>query len=158
MSPFTWIDAAGRFRLAIHHRPRSGSWLAIDLAAYKKHGVDVLVSMQPVPEAERMGLLEEGAVATDLGIEFLRFAVLDHDVPEDREAAVVFADLLRARLEANKGVLIHCYAGIGRSGLMAVLTMMRAGFGFEDASERVSLARGILVPETIEQRRWLTEG
>ncbi|MBK6683691.1 MAG: dual specificity protein phosphatase family protein [Deltaproteobacteria bacterium] len=155
MRNFRWIDCDDRFRLAIQHRPRSGEWLKVDLLGLKARGVDVLVSMQPEAEANVMGLGAEPEVALEVGLEFRRFAVPDHDVPADPAAALAFAAELARDLQAGRGVLIHCFAGIGRSGTMAILAMVECGLPLPEACARASLARGIPVPETDAQLKWL---
>jgi len=57
--------------------------------------------------------------------------------------------------EKNAGV--HCRQGIGRSGLVASGVLMSSGIKANEAMQIVSSARGISVPETPEQRRWIEE-
>lgn len=155
MRHFRWIDWDNRYRLAIQHRPRGGEWLKVDLLGLKARGVDVLVSMQPEAEAMLMGLGEEPQVAAEVGLEFRRFSVPDHQVPSDPAAALAFAQGLAQAVSEGRGVLIHCYAGIGRSGTMAILTLVQLGLPLPEACARASLARGIPVPETDAQLHWL---
>jgi protein-tyrosine phosphatase len=53
-------------------------------------------------------------------------------------------------------VAIHCRGGIGRSSLMAAAVLVQLGAAPEQAWDTVSVARGMPVPETEEQRAWLT--
>ncbi len=57
MNPY-WIDL-GSCRLAILPRPRGFDWLADDIAAARRAGVDVLVSALTETESEELGLSEE---------------------------------------------------------------------------------------------------
>jgi len=152
--PFEWIETDGDHRLAIMHRPPGGMELALYLGALHRLGVDVLVSMLADDEAKWMDLGEEAAACARNGLEFLRFPVEDHGVPESGEDTIAFARVLHERLEAGRSVVIHCYAGIGRSALMAITTMVVAGCDLEDAIDRASVARGFAVPES-NQRAWL---
>ncbi len=52
-------------------------------------------------------------------------------------------------------MLIHCRAGIGRSGMLAACVLVKAGLDPEAALQRVSEARGCPVPDTEEQRAWV---
>lgn len=152
---FEWIDADGRFRLALMPRPPGGQRLDLALRALRREGVDLLVSLQPEEEAAWCGLEREADAAELAGMDFLRFAIPDHDVPDDPEDMVTFADEVLRRLDAGQGALLHCFAGIGRSGILAVGIMMRAGYSYDDAAYRAMSARKLRVPETEEQSRWV---
>ncbi len=58
-------------------------------------------------------------------------------------------------LEEGKNVAVHCRQGIGRSGLIAVGVLAVAGVSLDDAILAVSSARGLDVPETLDQRLWV---
>lgn len=51
--------------------------------------------------------------------------------------------------------MVHCRAGIGRTGLVATAILMQDGFSAKSACEMVSSKRGVVVPETQAQRDWL---
>ncbi len=153
MASFEWIDADGRFRLAFRGRPAPP--VARSLAQWKQEGADRVVSLQTEVESDRMGLADEEAVARSVGLEFDRFAIYDHAVPEDPRATVAFAREMLTHLSDGQAVVYHCFAGIGRSGLMAILTLVVAGYDLDDAKQRAKRARGLAVPETELQHRWL---
>jgi len=151
--PFEWIEADGG-RLAIMQHPPGGPELDRYLAALRALGVDVLVSMLADEEAKWMGLGGEADSCARQGIEFLHFPIEDHRVPDSWDETSAFACRLKDRLRAGLGVVIHCYAGIGRSALMGIATLVGCGLGLEEAIDRVSSARGFEVPEP-NQREWL---
>ena len=153
MPSFEWIDTEGRFRLAL--RPRPAAPITADLARWRDSGAQRIISLQTEVESTRWGLTEEPAVAESLGLTFERFPIYDHAVPEDTKAAVGFARQTLAHLTDGEAVVFHCLAGIGRSGMMAILTLMVAGFELEDAQSRAQRARRLPVPENELQRRWL---
>jgi protein-tyrosine phosphatase len=152
---FEWIDADDRFRLALMPRPPGGQRLDLAMRALRREGVDLIVSLQPEDEAALCGLEREAEAAELAGMDFLRFAIPDHGVPEDPDAMVAFADEVLRRLDAGQATLAHCYAGIGRSGILAVGVMMRAGFSYDEAAYRAMAARKLRVPETEAQSRWV---
>ena len=47
--------------------------------------------------------------------------------------------------------------GIGRSGLLAASLLVSSGIEPEEAIRRVSVARGVSVPETVEQKKWVKD-
>jgi protein-tyrosine phosphatase len=151
---FEWVDANDRFRLAIMPCPRPDQ-LEAHLLELKAKGADVVVSMLEPEEAGWLGVAEEGELCAKAGIRFYQHPVPDHSTPTDRAAAEAFARELIAELEAGRGVVIHCYAGIGRSATMAATVLILAGFTLEEACDRLSAARRVRVPETPRQREWL---
>lgn len=152
---FDWIDTDGRFRLALMPRPPGGQRLDLAMRALRNEGVDVLVSLQTEPEARACGLERQAEAAEMAGMDFFRHPIPDHGVPDDRDATLAFVETLFGRLEAGQSVLLHCYAGIGRSGLIAIALLLRAGFDYDEAAYRAMAARKLRVPETDEQERWL---
>lgn len=49
----------------------------------------------------------------------------DHDVPEDFDPMINFCQIMRRHITANKGlVVIHCSAGIGRTGTLITIDML----------------------------------
>jgi protein-tyrosine phosphatase len=126
-----------------------------DLAGLKAAGVDVLVSLLEPVEAVELGLAEEGQRCAEAGIEFVVLPVEDRGVPERAREFLAVAERLLTQIDAGRAVGIHCRAGIGRSSLLAAAILVLSGASPDDAWMRVSKARGIAVPDTAEQRRWL---
>lgn len=155
MASFEWIDVEGRFHLAVQPMPRPTPQHSLE--AWRSRGVELVVSFQTEEEAHRVGLGDEAQRAEALGMRFERFPIRDHSIPDDADAALAFAQRTLGALEAGRRVVFHCFAGIGRSGLMAILTLLAAGFSYDEAQRRVSAARGLRVPETAEQAVWLLE-
>ena len=74
-------------------------------------------------------------------------------VPDDDAAFWQFADDLAALLKNGDAILMHCGAGIGRTGTMATAVLMALGVT-RDAALRAVQAAGSH-PETPSQRRLL---
>jgi protein-tyrosine phosphatase len=149
------IERPGPGRLGTMARPRGGPWLAEDLADLAAAGVTVLVSLLTDPEMISLGLTGEAAAAQAAGLDFVRLPTRDFHVP-DRAAAVTLARELCARLAAGASVVVHCYGGVGRSSTLAAAVLVLEGLAPSEAWDRIASARGRPVPETAEQRAFVT--
>lgn len=153
LDPFDWVK--GPYALAIMPHPRGGAALDEDIARLRARGVDVLVSLMEPEEAAGVGLAAEAETCARHGIEFSSYPVPDHHTPSSAADAMAFAARLVPRLRAGEGIVLHCYAGLGRSATMALVTLRLLGLSLHDAVARLSEARGLAVPESREQLRWV---
>ena len=152
-----WIPGPWRGRLAIAPRPRGGDWLDDEASAWRRAGIDVVVSLLEDQEAAELDLDDERQAAENQAISFISFPIPDRGVPASPEAAISVIGAIVAQLDAGKNVAVHCRQGIGRSGLVASGVLISSGIKAHEAVQIVSSARGISVPETTEQRRWIEE-
>ncbi len=152
-----WVPGPWTGRLAISKRPRGGEWLEDEVKAWKAAGVSMAVSLLEEDEAAELGLAREAETAGAAGIEFISLPAPDRGVPGSAEGMARVVARLRSALESGATVAVHCRQGIGRSGMLAVGTLIAAGVEARQAMEVVSRARGVEVPETDEQREWLSE-
>lgn len=154
---FRWADLPGPGRIAIRPRPSGGAQLDGSVGAIAARGTNVLVSLLCEDEAEALGLADERAAAERAGMRFVQFPIVDHSIPTSVEDTVRVADELAAAYTSGDAIVLHCFAGIGRSALMAIATLVRAGVPLEEAAVRLSEARGLRVPETAQQWAFLQE-
>ena len=153
-SPF-WIPNAPLGRLATSTRPAPDEWLRDDLAAWKDEGADIVVSLLSDREVQRLGLDAEQEHCRDLGIEFRLLPITDRGIPDSVDTFRELINQLHEESTRNRGIVAHCYAGIGRSTLVAASLLVRAGVELDEALRRISDARGFEVPDTADQRDWL---
>jgi protein-tyrosine phosphatase len=152
-----WIPAPAAGRLAILPRPRGGDWLSDEIGAWRRAGVDVVVSLLTPDEAADLELNGEAAACREQGIEFVSFPVPDRGLPASRPAMTDLVTRLAERVADGKTVAAHCRQGVGRAALAAVCVLIALGEDAEAAVRAVGAARGCPVPETPEQRRWVAE-
>ena len=69
------------------------------------------------------------------------------------DVALPFVDQLVERIRAGERLLVHCAAGIGRTGTTAVCILIRLGVPLEEAEEVVGEARDLAGPESGAQRQ-----
>jgi hypothetical protein len=75
-----WIPTPGVGRIAIVPRPRGGDWLEEEVKAWRRAGVDVLVSLLTADEIASFELFEEAAVCLAQGVDFRSFPILDRGI------------------------------------------------------------------------------
>jgi protein-tyrosine phosphatase len=152
----------GPGRLATMAHPRGGQLLASEMAGLARAGVDVVASALTAPEGRRLGLTGLSPAAREAGIIYYSFPIADRGVPSAQDiredtAALSLGIRLAAHVRAGRFVATQCFAGIGRSTLLATVTLVMLGVGVEEALQMVADARGLPVPDTDAQRVWLYE-
>lgn len=143
-------------RLAIMPRPRAGDWLADEVASWRKAGVDCVVSLLEPAEVDELGLQHESALCEDARIVFRQFPIPDRGVPHSDKELLNLIEALVLQLRADRGVAIHCRIGVGRSALVAACVLAALGQPVEAAWRAIETARRQTVPDTYEQREWVT--
>jgi protein-tyrosine phosphatase len=136
-------------------RPRADEWLEMEVNEWKNSGVDVVVSLLEHEEVSELGLQREAELCRSGGIDFISFPIPDRGLPESRREASQIAQLLAAGLRDGRSVAIHCRAGIGRSSVIAACVLICSGIEAEEALALIRASRGLIVPDTDEQRDWV---
>lgn len=132
-----------------------GDWLSDETRAWREAGIDVVVSLLEPEEEAQLVLEAEAASAAVSGIDFRPFPIPDRGVPASRESVAELANDIVDALEAGRNVAVHCRQGIGRSGMIVGGVLVAAGKDLGSALQAIKESRGLEVPETEEQRRWL---
>ncbi|QVQ50905.1 tyrosine-protein phosphatase [Spiractinospora alimapuensis] len=133
--------AIGVGTIAVSHRPRVKS-----LPAMRSLGATHLVSLLSTREGAR----EIGAAARAAGLEWVWVELANGDVPppaRDHELASALSGLTQI-LREGAGVVVHCSAGIHRTGMFSYALLRATGLGPEDAiatlrRSRVTTADGV---------------
>lgn len=120
-----------------------------------RHKVEVVVCLAPLYEVRRYApryarrILEE-----DLPWETWNdLTIPDGGLPDDEDEFFDLALELAEELRSGTRVLIHCYAGEGRTGMLATCVLMALGLPLEQAEAAVRRAGA--GAETPDQRRLL---
>jgi protein-tyrosine phosphatase len=151
-----WIEGIS-VRLAVMPRPRGGDWLEDEMRSCQDQGVQSLVSLLTLAETQSLDLEDESEISERIGINFRSFPIDDRTVPGDVAKIAALVSQLRDELQTGIGVAVHCRAGIGRSSLLAACILGSLGHAADDAFKLISRSRGISVPDTDEQRLWVTQ-
>jgi len=109
----------------------------------------VLCLMEPL-EMERLDLQEEEKWCASEGLKFENFPITDHSVTGVDRVRDLAKRLLQ-EIIAGEHLVVHCYAGIGRTGLVSSCILMEHGMNAEEAMALISQKRQLKIPETKEQ-------
>jgi protein-tyrosine phosphatase len=150
-----WVNGPWPGRLALAARPRGGDWLEDELAAWCKAGVDAVVSLLTPDEESDLELSNEKRETLKQGLEFFSLPIEDRSIPDKEDGFRDTVEHVNQLLSAGKKVAIRCRQGIGRTCLLTSCFLLSRGFSPRDAVAALSAARGVPVPETDEQRRWI---
>lgn len=150
-----WIEGPWPGRLAISPRPDGGEWLDEAIRSWSRAGIGVVVSLIELDEVTYLELAREEEVCLANNISFVSFPITDLGVPDSIEDARTLIATLEQGLADGSNILVHCHGGIGRSGLITSGVLVCSGIGPGEAMRRASIARGLSVPETGEQKQWV---
>lgn len=152
-----WINGPWPGKLAVAARPRGGDWLDQEIAAWREAGIDIVFSLLTPEEEHDLDLQSECREVKAHGMKLTSLPIPDRQVPPSQSAIAATLERVDAELSSGKNVVIHCRQGIGRSGLIAACLLIAKGLSASAAVDTVSAARGLPIPETEEQRRWIDQ-
>jgi protein-tyrosine phosphatase len=102
----------------------------------------------------RSGELEPYVSLVEPPARYINRPIRDFSVPT-RDGLVATLDLIDAEVDAGGVVYVHCWAGCGRTGVVVGSWLVRHGVAAQDALRRISDARGLGCPQTLEQRAFV---
>lgn len=145
-------------RIAMTHCPgrntidgRGRQWqraLSDDLAAIHTANISTVVSLISLPEMQKLGVSDLPTQVTQHKLQWLQLPIQDFGTP-DLEALEKWKQIKVTVLTAftrGETVLLHCAAGLGRTGMMAACLLVACGQTPTYAIAQVRAAR----PGTIE--------
>jgi protein-tyrosine phosphatase len=138
-------------RLFLRRMPGRYSMYAHACREILGNRIDRVVSLAPLEEIGIKSPDYAKAIATNrVQWKLELFPVPDFGVPNDREAFLQLAKSIGGYLSEGERLLIHCGAGVGRTGTLATCVLLALGESLEKARTTVQAAGSS--PETPEQR------
>lgn len=116
---------------------------------------DLVVSLTPAGEMARLGAGDLPDWLAAKAIAWHPFPVEDFATPPEGADWPALGRAAATLLDTGGRLVIHCRAGLGRSGMIALRLMVEAGEAPEPALTRLRAARPGAV-ETPAQYRWAT--
>ena len=150
-----WVNGPWSGRLALAARPRGGDWLSDEMSAWHESGVSTVVSLLEPAEERSLQLDRESQEAKNQGMKFVSFPIPDRDVPSSEASVAKLVEALDSELSHGENAVVHCRQGVGRSGLIAACLLISKGRSPGAALTELSQTRGLNIPETREQRKWI---
>ena len=149
------VGTIGKGFFAIMARPSLEQNDPASVVNISRLGINLVVSLLETNEARTLGLDAEREQVKALGMDFVSFPIPDMGIPSSVEKFTSLSKMLLKEVNAGNNILVHCHAGIGRSGLMAAGILLHCDLNPKQAFAHVSKMRGVRVPETSEQEYWL---
>jgi len=149
------IGSIGAGFVAIMARPSLEADAAASIINIARLGIQQVVSLLEPSEARNLGLDSERAQVKAHGMGFISFPIPDMGLPPSVEDFAQLSKKLFVQVNAGVNTLIHCQAGIGRSGLLVAGVLLHCDMDPQQAFAYASRMRGVRVPETPEQEQWL---
>ena len=99
----------------------------IDLFEFKRKKIDIVVSLLEKKELETLRVSTLFELIKKHDFIHYYFPIEDKSVPKNKIQLHCLLDNLCNEIHTNKKILLHCNAGLGRSGLIAALICKRLG-------------------------------
>lgn len=112
--------------------PGSGRELVDNLAGLREAGIAAIVSLTEDPL--------EIAPLREFGMDYFHLPIEDFSAPTQQQVLEA-VQLMQANVDRGTGVLVHCRAGIGRTGTILACFLVHSGMGAEEAIREVRRLR-----------------
>lgn len=143
-------------KIGMMRAPAATTLDAILAALAGEHRVSLLVSLIGDVELDALGLRDLVQRAEAAGIEVVRFPIDGFCTPSSMRDFIALIERILAAAEAERNIVLHCWAGLGRTGLVAASCLVTRGFSATDAIATVRRHRPGTV-ETEEQEEFVAD-
>lgn len=151
------VELIGSGSLSVMAKPVSGEWIEEEFAGIARWGINRIISLLEEHEAYELGLGKEQILAEKNGMEYISYPIEDRGLPSSVKEYLDFTKRIYHEAAGGLHTVVHCRAGIGRTGLIAAGVLLHCGFEPKKAFEHISKKRGVRVPDTDEQIDWVVK-
>jgi protein-tyrosine phosphatase len=146
-----------RGEIALSRMPGSVTRIEDDVAEIVALNCACVLTLAPHEELMRHGAHRLSSLLMNEGIEWHHFPIVDYatPLPSQDQAWRELSARLQDHLKNNRTILIHCYAGVGRSGMIALRLLVEQGAVPEEALNQIRKVRPGAV-ERPAQYEWAT--
>jgi protein-tyrosine phosphatase len=116
--------------------------LKIDMARLKTEmQANVLISLVEDFEFENLQITKLPEIADEFEIKLLRYPLVDAETPKNFDTMNLITKTIQQNFEAGNTIIIHCLAGLGRSGMVAACWLVTRGFSGQEAINHIQTFR-----------------
>jgi protein-tyrosine phosphatase len=128
-----------------------------DLARLRQHyGTDVLVTLLEAEDFAQLQIPDLLSEAQAQGMETRWFPIPDYGTPSSMQELIELVQFILVRAEQGQTIVIHCKAGLGRTGLVSAACLVALGCSVDGAFALVRKIRPGSV-ETPGQEAYVAE-
>jgi protein-tyrosine phosphatase len=147
--------APGKFATSTMGAPWTRS-LADDLDHLAgHHETRLLVCLLEDHELVSLNIATLASEAERRSIRVVRLPIRDGGIPSKVEQLLALVTTIRTEAAGGSHVVIHCRAGLGRTGVVAGCALIAEGKSAQEAIEILHRVRSPRSPETLEQEEFL---
>lgn len=149
------LDSSGE--IALSRMPGLVTRLEDDVAKIVALNCACVLTLTPQEELIRHGAHRLSSLLMNEGIEWHHFPIVDYATPlaSQDQAWSALSVRMQDHLKNDRTILIHCYAGVGRSGMIALRLLVEQGANPEEALNQIRKVRPGAV-ERPAQYEWAT--
>lgn len=146
------VNTPGGGRIGMVACPGALGCLHQDIAKLKSWGACGLVSLVEPHELEPLKMSELGEAAQDAGLWWRHLPIVDRGIPDKifEKCWLLEGPRVRRLLGEGESVVFHCWAGLGRSGMITARVLIEMGCETSEAIRQVREARPGAI-ETVAQ-------
>ena len=138
------------------NRNAEPSFLENLLIEYKRRRVKLVVTLLDSDEIEDLGIISFSTFLMDNGFHWIHCPIRDRSTCSDQKRIRTLLEDIKEVLKPNDSVVIHCHAGLGRTGLLAATFLVSMGLAAESAIKAIRKTRPGSI-DTIQQVRYIKE-
>ncbi len=108
------------------------------IEAFLEAGIRTFVDLtQPHELVPYEPILKDQSRIYDLDLAYHRFPIRDHSIPSSKQMSEIL-DVIDNSIERGSPVYVHCWGGVGRTGVTVACYFIRRGLSADDALKRVA--------------------